>query len=428
MRLLQSRAEEIKGSKQNEILNIIEEELENIRIAWYWAIEETEFEMLQHMLSPLSEFYIRRGRYVEGSVLLAQTEVSLSSADTSQHKLLGRLLLEQARFSYNFSRFEQAIQLAQRGLELVQDSEDDPENDNRAITQGLNTLSAASWRLGDYAGAKGYLEKAMIRSHQRQDQKTMEDKKALSHDLANLSRLEELLGNYTTAEQYLKEALALTRELGNPHDLIYRLNNLGCLYLTLSREKEAQVLLREGLNLAREIDLSVVPYFLEGLGQAASELGNHVEARALYLEALQMVQETGDQLVEAHLLTNLGKVATALEDYTLAQIYFVKALELGWRMQATPELLHGLAGIAGLEAKQGQCRQATCLLNFVLYHPAMETYEKVQPQKVLDDLHHQLSREDREEAVACSKTMTLEGVVAEFIGQGSSRSSPILNP
>jgi predicted ATPase len=406
-RFLKSQEEAIKGPNQKEVLDAIEEELENIRAAWGWVITETKFESLQQVLSPLCEFYIRRGRYVEGLALLAETETGLSSASTLDQTLLGRVRLEQARFSYSLSRFEQAIQMAQRGLEMVQSSENDLEKD-RAIMQGLKILNAASWRLGDYAAAKEYLEKAMLRSRARHDQKT------IAHDLANLARLEESLGNYALAEHHLKEALALTRELGNPHDLIYRLNNLGSLYLTLSKAREAQVLLYEGLKLAREIDLATVPYLLEGLGQAASELGNYVEAHTLYTEALQMVQETGDQLLEAHLLANLGKVATVVGNCVQARTYIVEALELAWRIQAIPELLYGLASLAGLEAKQGRPREAARLLNFVLHHPAIESYEKEQPQKLLDDLQHHLSSEDREEAMELGKTMTLGEAMTNF--------------
>ncbi|MDZ7705772.1 MAG: hypothetical protein U5L04_14965 [Trueperaceae bacterium] len=65
--------DDLRGGKQREALLQLEDELENLRLAWLWLAERGDGATLYAMTHPLYNFYNYRGCYSEGSRLSARS-------------------------------------------------------------------------------------------------------------------------------------------------------------------------------------------------------------------------------------------------------------------------------------------------------------------------------------------------------------------
>jgi predicted ATPase len=376
--LLQERGKEIRGPRQKEALREIEEELENVRAAWHWAVVEAKSDLLEQAVEPLRVFYDQRGRIQEGIEALSQALAALEDASPTP-SLLGCLLVHKAWLLHRIGQYQEAGKLAERGLALLR-----PLGESKGVILGLNTLGAIAARTGSYLQAKPRFEEALALAEAQGDQE------ALAICLDNLASVEQYLGNFAQARRYQEQSLTLARQLGNDSQIVMNLNSLGTLMLSMDGPREAQPLLEEGLQLAQRVGLQrMLPFFLANMGLASYKLGEYSEAQPLYQEALDMVRTSGETWLEAGLLAELGRIDAALGNYPGAQRYFARSLEIAWQNKDVPFVLRTIIYAAELQAKEGQAEQAAKLLTLVLQHPGTEQEDKDLAEGLLKDLGEQ---------------------------------------
>lgn len=411
LRLSKREGEALKGNGQKEALSAIGEELENIRTAWFWMVSRGKFEELQPAVEPLTVFFDTCRRCQEGINFMAQTATHLRDTEPRHRVLSGMLLVARAWLLYRLAEYEEASQLAQRGLELLR-----PFEDYLSIMKGLNALGGAALRMGDHKQAKLHWEKALSLAKER------EDEREIGTHVGNLAIIDMMTGNYQSAKQCLHQVLTLHQKRADYFGMIAALNTLGIAHLHLNELQEAQQRYEEGLQLARDINLlELIPIFLGNLAEVALEKKEYAKAYSLGQQALQKSQENTDydrSMAAAYLIT-LGKAVTAQGDTLQAHTYFRQALEVAWTIKATPQALSTLVRLAEVQAGQGHVEQAVGVLSFTLHHPAIDQDEKDYTQLQLDKLRDQLSTEEMDEAIEHGKTMKLEEVVAAFIEDSS---------
>jgi predicted ATPase len=412
-RFLKSVEEAIKGPTQKEVLDTIEEELENVRAAWQWALKVGRLEKLQQSSQTLGVFFDLQKRLREGVGLFSEALTRMRDDGSIQPAALGTVSTAQARLLYQLGHYDEAAKLAWQSVDIFRTVKDDQ---SKMLGLNLNTLASVAWRLGNHHEAKQYWEQALMLA------KTQGRDKEITVYLGNLALVETTLGDYEVAEKHLKEALALSHEHKNYHNVALNLISLGNLYLNMGKLQTAKTYWEDGFELAKDKDLhDTIPFFLINLGVVAYELGNYSQANMLSKEALHKFRENEDMFLEAFVLAKLGKIATALEEYALARDYFRQALTVAQEIKGPSALIEAVIGLAELCAKQGNTDQAASLFSLVLHHTATVQADKDHAQQQLNTLQHQLSFEDIEEAIERGKTLTLEEVVAEFIGQNSNR-------
>lgn len=79
------------GGRQLEALSEIETELENIRVAWHWGIQQAKAEALYKSAETIALFYNFLNRYREGRNAFEQAAQSLPSEDSSEKTNLARI-------------------------------------------------------------------------------------------------------------------------------------------------------------------------------------------------------------------------------------------------------------------------------------------------------------------------------------------------
>jgi predicted ATPase/DNA-binding SARP family transcriptional activator len=323
LHFVQVLEEDLKGRRQLAALAELEAELDNIRAAWWWALEHQEFELIDGALEPFSLFFTLRGRSREGTQILWQTyeKIGVESAVTLRPRVLVRFCQVQS-LHYNPSH------LIDQGLALAL---------SQAEARGDPVESAACWfALGrreqlavcegqrpDFDQAKHYLQQSLACFRARQDAFYMARTAELigdcygfdyatmdlfqayyaaaleharqagsvideAHILAGLGWASIDTGHFADAERYYREAEALCGRLPSLDTLMYvKLGRAFVSFLQGSMEAAAH-LAQEGMALARDLNAtsneSVALFILSLL---ASIAGESDEARQLAEQSLQ---------------------------------------------------------------------------------------------------------------------------------------------
>jgi len=272
-------------------------ELENGRFAWQWTLTgwpETDALLLQS-LSPLSLFYLRRGRSLEAVGWLAEA-IQAIEADGP---LAARLQHQLAKHEEALGRYAEA---QTRLLACLPNLE-------RA---GLTPYTADAWEI--------------------------------------LGRAQRHLGDLDAAEISFQRSLALYRLTGQPSSIAGVLNSLGVLTKNNGRYPEAAAYYTESLDIfRRQADRSGVAVCLINLGNIANVQGDYEQARACYQESFELAAAAENKSQMAINLLNLGSVARAAGDAATAERQYQASLALG------REMGHGLITAAALDGL-GQTR------------------------------------------------------------------------
>jgi tetratricopeptide (TPR) repeat protein len=108
------------------------------------------------------------------------------------------------------------------------------------------------------------------------------------------------------------------------------LGNLGALCHGQGRYEEAEGYRRRALEVARRSRGENSTWVINGmsaLGETLSSKGDHVEAEALFLEALEIAQDIGDSGTEARARLGLARLYLRQGDAARADSHFKRALE-----------------------------------------------------------------------------------------------------
>jgi tetratricopeptide (TPR) repeat protein len=275
---------------------------------------------------------------------------------------------------------------------------------------GLSVLGNICKNIGDYNQAKPLLKEAFSIAE------TLQDSGRIAAHLNNLAVIEEVLGNYDDAKKYYQRVLDMDQREGNDSGATYGLNNLGTLLVQTGEIKRGQELLEIGLKLATKLQLhQSIPYFLNNLATAAIESGHIDKARNLSLNALEMIEVSGETSNKAMILINLGRIAAAQANYLEASSYFEQALRISLAIGEIPRALEVLLEYAIAMKPADDPKWICTVFSFMKHHPAAEQLRKDKAEKMLVELEDSLSEQDYVKAMEEGITAQLQGLIEEVI-------------
>jgi predicted ATPase/DNA-binding SARP family transcriptional activator len=352
---LQSREKDLKGPRLQQALAEIEADSENVRAAWRWAVAQGQVKWLEQALEALCLSYRRRqGRYEEAETACRIAAEKLQDTNSmAGQRLLIRVWAWQGNFNRELARPEQAVQLFQQALTLL----DSPQFAHQDVRF---ERAAVLWRMGllvlrtDYERARHLFEQCLALYQ------ALDDRWWVGRTLGVLSRVAWEVGRYREAYQLNQDCLALFRRLGDREELAYRFAVSGWIALSLGQLEEAEQNQRESLARFRTLsspepianalkNLAAVYFFLGQfakagtlleesvthynklgggggivhatvlLGAAKAQLGQYDQARTQEQAALSLGQEFGDRAGVGHALLWLGHIALVEEAYDEAR-------------------------------------------------------------------------------------------------------------
>ena len=372
------------GSQGDEALRKIDEELENIRNAWMWGLEVSDFKIFEKANDFIIYFH-RRARFQEGEEFFAKAQQKLEKTGFEQADVLGIMLVNRAWLLYQLGENEVSKKLCHQSLKLNLTL-----NKKTRVTRmkALNTLVLISNNGGYFRQSKVYAQEALTLAHDDQDISRI----ALYSN--NLAMIEESLGNYQEAELNFLKAQEVFLQQGNHYELTKLLENLGQLRLLLGDSAAAIELFKKGIVLADKYDFrELLAQLYCSLGSAHYQLGNYLTAKDYTKSALRFLHKAGNPSIEPIILSSLGRIETALNSYTKAQDYLLKGLKLFWINHEVSETINCLVYFSEFLIKRGNLTQACLLCLLALDENNTKQATKELAQSILDGMQHHLSTE-----------------------------------
>ncbi len=94
----------------------------------------------------------------------------------------------------------------------------------------------------------------------------------------------------------------------------------------------------------------------------------------------------------------------------------MKALEIASDIEATPEILRVLVGIAPLLVRQGKEKGAIQLLRFVTAQPEIKSSDQERAKNLLNDLISEHALHDEVAEIEPVQDMSISEIVERYIG------------
>lgn len=327
LELLAGYEEPLTGRDQLVALDAIERDIDNVRAAWRFAVENHQAELLCAASNALWLFYVIRGWMREGADAFGRVLTALKAVPPTDASHARLLALARAKaftrcggFRSGLGRYDEALELIGRGNDMLRDLEE-----RRELGLGLNMLAAAHQMKGELAVSRALFEESL--SHFRH----VRDTWGVAFSLNDLGLLSWLLEENLDAERFCEESRTMFRAIG---------------------------------------DLRGTAFADFNLGMIAERRGDFEQAKELYGESLSLREFSHDRWGIAASMVKLGAVQQKLGDTKAARDVLVKALGIAWESSVTPVMLDALVELAALDLDAGDTARVAELLTAIADHPA----------------------------------------------------------
>jgi predicted ATPase/DNA-binding SARP family transcriptional activator len=356
---LKQRESDLKGPRQEGAMAEIQADHENAVAAWQWAIEQSQFELMEKALIPLCLFYRLSGRSGEGesicrmgiekfAYLLPEDEakrqaLKFSPGASRQASLLAKLLTWQGLFQHVMGQNDVARRslcqaqavlnglnlqdpgvTATRALSLLPLSHVSIANefggkaetlseesltlfksikDDWGTTLALDAVSQIKSNMGLHEQAIPLQEESLA-IRQR-----LGDRRGIARSYYILGNLVLHVGQIDTSETYLRKSLAILRTTNNPALLSDPLSVLGINLIFGGKFEECIASYEEAWAIHRELGLPQEPMTANvGMTLAKINLGRYAEARMEAQRDLARYRKINHRYYIAFTLFNLGRI------------------------------------------------------------------------------------------------------------------------
>ncbi len=313
------------GAHSQQAVQDIWSDLDNVRQAWQWVIDQPDLATLRRCQSALILFYRLAGLLHEGAAVLAHAIERLQSLITHVPEpsaeikiVLNRLYIEQSHFFRRLGQYAPALEAAHEAIRLAQAA------NNAAGEAGARYVAGlVLWYQANFEAAQQQAAEAL------QLYRQLPDPLGESRIYNLLGLIMDQTGHYAAAEAYFEQALAISRSIGDRLGEALELANLG----TISGEQgdygreracyiEAQPIEQQSSEPRLYADT------LCDLGYNSYMLGEHAHALACYEQSLAIMRSTGDRAWESVVLLRMGMLFQRLDELDRARDQYRQALTI----------------------------------------------------------------------------------------------------
>ncbi len=384
-------------------------ELENIRLAWHYAVEHGSVERLGRAINTLGNFYLYRGPVEDGIALLEPAIRSLRRVPPSEtrDRLLADALHEQAWLYLNCGQFA----AGRAGLE-----------ETRQLYLGLGFEATAAGRASDPRAGLALL--ALFEGNFAEAARLSEAYLRLSMSDAYRSqrpfawflvaRTALAQGLYDRARHAAEQAYAAVQLEQDRWFEAYVLIDLGRAaqgqghFLEARRYFQASYAIREAFQ---DPEGKALALCCEGM--VALREGAPAEADALFMRSLAIYRTRGDLRGLAEAQLGQGRAHMALGKQDTAASHFRSALALAHEIGLLPLTLAILVSASELLIVGGRTREARAMLTLALRHPAAERETSDQAAQLLLGLEQEPPPDGAINQVSVPTTLVLDKAVAQ---------------
>jgi DNA-binding SARP family transcriptional activator/predicted ATPase/uncharacterized protein HemY len=434
------REEKLRGEDHPAAVEELGAEIDNIREAWRWAVEQAKADEIGQLIDGLWFYYEKHGLFQEQDDAFRRAAAVLSppaGAELSKERaiVLGRVLARQGSvIGERMGRIEEGRELLERGVAILSRLGAKRETgfalnllgdvarlqceyrqareflqqslslfrevgDRWGVAYSLSDLGNAAYLLGEYDEARGLHEESLLVSRQSGD------RRATTYCLNDLASVFIAFGDYDAATRICQELLAVSQQIDHRWGVATALYQLGNIATYTSDFSHAQALLHESLASLQKMGArqqATLP--LRQLGYLALAQQDYQLAERLLQEALATSYDIRDRRGTADALNKLGRVDLAVGDDRMAQSHLREALSTAFEIEAWPLVLDVLVSMAEAWVtwqNERDSERAWEVLSLVRTQPAGEKQTKDRAQRVLD----LMEEVQREEPVSVARQM-----------------------
>ena len=348
-----------KTSKQGEALALLDSESDNLRVALAYCTGDPEEaepgepvwsrkETALRLAGALGNYWTIRGQMREG---LEWLEGALAFGGSGLTRAAA--LAEAGWMHAGLGRYEIARTILTEAVEICRDL-----GDRAALAAALRKRGVAALWQSENTLALADMEESLLLCRE------LGDDAGAASALNSLGVLEdEWRFNKAAARALYVEALALFRKCGDRRWESYSLHNLGNIAHEFGDNDQAEILLRQSLDLADSLgDLWQRAYCLRSLGDVQKARGDFAGATLLLSDARTLCRNVGDRMSEAGNLCSLGMIARRQNLPTEAECLFFDALRLYRDMAHNSGVALCLVDLIEMAAETGRWEYVACLL------------------------------------------------------------------
>ncbi len=359
---LQKRESDLENGRPD-VLEEVSAELENIRNAWKWLVDNNRLELISRCVRGLSFFYQYKGFFGEGEDALntalerlrrlhARSEPAASAGTeniTDLHKVtrvypletdselgllpagpeeglnrklvedaLGRVLIEIGAFLREHSSFEQLCQYGAEAVTLAR------ANRQRGLEgAALARMGSGLLWQGKHPAARAHLEGGLRLAREAGIPLVQAD---CLRQLGILSDVEE---DYAASVIYSEKGLVIYRQLGNRLWESASLSNIGEAYFQQGCYKEAENYLRAAFTLSKQINFVQIQTLSSlNLGKTFTLRGDYAAGTQYLVQGLEIARRINNSRMEAECLCAYSLLAHFKGENALAVEYGQQALNI----------------------------------------------------------------------------------------------------
>jgi len=446
---MNGHTEQIVGAQRRQILRQIQAEIANVQSAWERALSTGRFTDLDAILLSVAEYYLTRGWYLHGRNLFSRAARSIEAAGVDRSSesrlLLGRLYLQQGRFSVMIGDEERADPALQASIEIFhylgarreaayalcylggaedlygsRNAEPCAEalrlfqeiGDLRGSALALRGLAWAALHQASYTEARNKFQEGLATFRKLRDQV------GITTTLGGLGFVLFIIGEYREAVSIHEEMLDLCREAGDQGGIARALAFLGMDSFVLREYEKARDLFRQSLAIFREIGNNWgIADELGDLGVTHIALGDYAGGARLAQDSLKVYPERFILYGQSRYWGVMGQALAELGDFRNARKYFHMSLEAARKGDLPSRFMFTLVFIARLKSLEGDPEGSAELLGLVLNHRIGWQINKDQAAEVLQGVKTQLGSDHLTAALARGSDRDLEATVTELLAE-----------
>ena len=389
---LEKRRQFLIRGQHLELIRDVKAELENIRIAWDWAIKSGEMDAIRKSVDVYYHYCQFQSRYQEGMQALegAIHYLDQHKQDHEAFALLADLLNDHGWLLIRLGQFEQARVQLERCLTILEkenvslspaigsnplsglailamihgDYEQAMELGGRALRFGENLkedafLSFAHYALASAALAQGKYREAGLHAREACTcAQATHNRWFLAYCLIPWGDAARLQGDLAEAKRHYKGSYAIRRDFNDPEGMALALNHLGEVALMEGDFGEAQHFYKESLDLYQQIDdPGGLATTFHGLSRSVSAEGDHSSSAEYLRQAYQIAAGIGFVSLILAIMVSAGEllVRTGSKKKGLEYLNFVfhqPSSDQVTRDKAR-ELIEKYGGVIGSEGTVG---------------------------------------------------------------------------
>ncbi len=362
-------------------LNEVDVEIENVRIAWGWAIEQGREDDIRQAANALGAYYETRCRYQEGEKLFI---AALASFQTGAELIVGDLNCMLGQFRWRLGDYLGANELYKKGVAYLRHCDAKHEIIIELLHWGYLNLYQAK-----YVEAQTLLEEAIGLSQVAGDHWVTAQAYSGLGFVACENRQFEL------AKEYLEQSLSIQATIDDPIGKLWTLWGYARLWMLYRANDKANQYLLESLEIAKAVGNQMAEgYDLMDIGQIAYRRGALENARDHFQRSLEILTQINNREYLPRVLGRLAATAHAQGQFFEARRYATEALAnvsqiIATQSEMSPFASDAFVDIAGLFDKQIAVELATIVLN----HPTTTMDTRLDAHDLLAQLTAELPSE-----------------------------------